>query len=173
MKTANLLAAFVVTGLLTWSGLGSVASAQHEPMRAEVAEPRTTRQAPQRELDVNLLGAESSRGREHANRVGGFFLIGLGAAGLVGGGVLAIAADLVQHPICISNPFSDGASASCPGHDASSWWAGMGVSLGLGALSMIVGITMVVSSRHHDVPAVRVALTPTEGGAFGSLSFDL
>lgn len=177
MTTRNMLAAFVVTGLLAWSQLGGVAHAQHEPVRAEPmtqASPSTTHHL-RLDPDLHVVdGTPHGRGHGRGGRAGGYVLIGLGAAGIVAGGVLAVVAHLVERPVCLHNPFSDGPAPACPGHDASAWWAGTGVSAGLGILSLIVGIATVAAPRGgNDGPTVRVALAPTEGGAFGSVVIDL
>lgn len=168
MTTRSMMAAFAVTFLLAWGQLGGVAEAQREPVQVE--RPTSSQTEAYEASDAGPVHAhvqlDPHGPRLNGSRILGWFLIPVGAVGVGGGLVLALIGSFVQHPICWSE---------CSGHDATAWFAGSGISVALGALSLIAGITLVASNPTWDeanVPNVRVALAPTEGGAMGTVVVD-
>ena len=173
MTTRNLMTAFVLSAVVAWSQLGGVAHAQHEPVQADRAiESAPSHRHVQLDPQLHLVDSVPQSSRR-AHLAGGIPLIVLGALGIVGSAVFAIIAEVEAHPICLRGLFSDGGSPSCPGHDATAWWAATGVSAGVGLISLISGIALVASrDPMNAAPSVRVAVAPTEGGAFGTVAVD-
>lgn len=168
MTTRNMLAAFVVTGLLVWSQFGGVAQAQREPIMVERPVHQAHAATAHRADVAPTIDVDAHHGpRRNPARIFGFVLTPIGALGIGGGIVLAVIGSLVEHPLCWSD--------SCSGHDASGYFVGAGISAGAGLLALIAGISLIRGNPTWDeanVPNVRVALAPTDGGALASIAVD-
>ncbi len=163
MTTRGTVWAFAVTFLLAWGQLGGVAAAQREPVAPAVEHtaPEASSHDARASESLDLHGP-----RRNPSRIAGYALVPVGALGMGGGLVLALVGSLVAHPICWSE---------CSGHDATGWFAAAGLAGGAGLLALISGITLIATNPSWDeanVPNLRIALAPTEGGAYASVSVD-